>query len=144
MSSILDIREFATYIAQRMRRAQWLYTTASVWAVAYCVALFILRKLHVSSLVATIVAIAPILPFVLFLREYIAHIRSADELERRIQLESLAIAFPTTLVGLMLLGLLQIAIPLPEKDWSYRNVWTFLPVIYFTSVAIVSRRYHSG
>jgi hypothetical protein len=123
-------------------RARWLYSTAAAWAITYIAALFALKKLGLEAPAAAFVAIAPIIPFVLFLREFTLYIRSADELERRVQLEALAIAFPAALVGLMLLGLLQLAIPLSPADWSYRHVWTFLPPIYFASVAIVWRRYH--
>jgi hypothetical protein len=122
-------------------RAAWLYTTAGAWAVSYVGALLALKKLPLAAPLATVVAIVPIVPFVLFLREFVGFIQRADELERRVQLEALAIAFPTALVGLMLLGLLQLAIPLSPHDWSYRHVWTFLPAIYFVCVALVWRRY---
>lgn len=131
----------STCAEERRERAPWLYWTAAAWAVAYIVALYALRKLQLSSTAALIAAIAPTLPFVLFLREFTRYIRSGDELERRVQLEALAIAFPTTLVGLMLLGLLQLAMPLSQDDWSYRHVWSFLPLIYFVSLVIAWRRY---
>lgn len=121
---------------------KFLWTTGLLWAVSYCTALFVLKKVDVSRDVAVVIACAPILPFIAFLYQYIRYLRSTDELERRVQLEALAIAFPTTLVGLMLLGLLQLAIPLPEHDWSYRHIWSFLPALYFGSVAIAWRKYH--
>lgn len=98
-----------------------------LWMIVYTLALFALKKLELDRLPATIIAIAPIIPFVVFLYQFVHHLRNADELERRVQLEALAIAFPTTLVGLMLLGLLPLAVPLSEHDWSYRHIWGFLP-----------------
>ena len=115
--------------------------TAFIWAVAYCAALFALKKLSLSPAVSVVVAVVPIIPFALFLREFIRHLQSADELERRVQLEALAIAFPTTLAGLMLLGLLQVAVPLDPREWSYRNLWTLLPPLYFSCVALRWKHY---
>lgn len=87
------------------------------------------------------IALAPILPFLLFLRGFVAGLRELDELKRRIQLEALAIAFPLTMVLLMVLGLVELAIPLSRADWSYRHVWAYLPLFYFGGLALAGRRY---
>jgi hypothetical protein len=68
-------------------------------------------------------------------------LRDLDELERRIQLEALAIAFPGALLLIMTLGLLQLAIPLSPADWSYRHIWPFLFLFYFLGLALTRRRY---
>jgi hypothetical protein len=64
-----------------------------------------------------------------------------DELEQRIQLEALALAFPLTLILLMTLGLLEIAIELPAEDLSYRHVWAMLPALYFLGLTLARKRY---
>lgn len=128
-------------LAAAPSRPASLWVSGILWMIVYTLALFALKKLELDRLPATIIAIAPIIPFVVFLHQFIHHLRNADELERRVQLEALAIAFPTTLVGLMLLGLLQLAVPLSEHDWSYRHIWGFLPLIYAMCLAIVWRRY---
>ena len=64
-----------------------------------------------------------------------------DELERRIQLEALAFAFPMTLLLIMTLGLLEIAIGLNRDHWSYRHVWPMLFILYFAGLARAKRRY---
>ena len=87
------------------------------------------------------VALVPLVPFVAFLWKFIALMREADELERRIQLEALAIAFPLAMVLLMVLALVQLAMPLNPDDWSYRHVWYFLPIFWFGGQAIARRRY---
>ena len=63
------------------------------------------------------------------------------ELERRIHLEALAIAFPLATVLLLTLGLLDLAITLPGEDWSYRHVWYWLPILYAAGLTIAKRRY---
>jgi hypothetical protein len=86
-------------------------------------------------------ALLPILPTALFLWCIVASVGSLDEMQRRIHLEALAIAFPLAILLLMTLGLLELAIPLPEEDWSYRHVWAFLPMFYFFGLALAWRRY---
>ena len=81
-------------------------------------------------------ALLPLPAFLWFLWTFIAGVRGADELERRIQLEALAVAFPLTLVLIMTLGLLQIAVPLSPDDWSYRHIWPFLYVFYLLGLTL--------
>src|SRR5688572_650667 len=86
------------------------------------------------------VALIPIVPFIAFLLSFIRTMRAADELERRIQLEALAIAYPLAIVLIMLLALVQLAVPLNPNDWSYRHVWPFLPIFWLGGQAIARRR----
>jgi hypothetical protein len=60
-------------------------------------------------------AFSPTPLFALFLWRFIAGVRSADELERRIQLEALAVAFPLGLLLLTTLGLVQRAVELSSS-----------------------------
>ena len=64
-----------------------------------------------------------------------------DELERRIELEALAFAFPIAVVLLMTLGLLDLATPLNPDDWSLRHVWAMMPALYFMGLWRAKRRY---
>jgi hypothetical protein len=86
-------------------------------------------------------ALLPVIPTVLFLWAIVTHVRSLDEMQRKIHLEALAIAYPLAILLLMTLGLLQLAIDLPTEDWSYRHVWVYLPLFYFAGLAIAWRRY---
>jgi hypothetical protein len=72
---------------------------------------------------------------------FIRGIRSADELERRIQLEALAFAFPVGLLLLTTLGLAQRAVTLRFEDWSYNHVWPMFVVFYLAGVALARKRY---
>ena len=67
-------------------------------------------------------------------------VRRSDELERRIQLEALAFAFPLSILLMFALGLLELAVKLPPQDLSYRHVWMFLVIFYFAGLAIARRR----
>ena len=58
-------------------------------------------------------AFIPMPVFAAFLVQFIRALRAADELERRIQLEALAVAFPLGMLMLTTLGLVQRAVELP-------------------------------
>jgi hypothetical protein len=79
--------------------------------------------------------------FALFLWRFIKGIRGADELERRIQLESLAVAFPLGLLLLTTLGLVQRAVTLSPADWSFNHVWPMFALLYLLGLVIARRRY---
>lgn len=54
---------------------------------------------------------------------------------------ALAIAYPLAMVLLMLLALVQLAMPLNMEDWSYRHVWIYMPIFYLGGLTIARRRY---
>lgn len=88
-----------------------------------------------------VVAIVPVPIFAVFLVIFIRGIRDMDELQRRIQLEALAIAFPLAMLLIMTLALLQRAIDLPLRNFSFADVWYYLPIFYCCGVIIASKRY---
>jgi len=92
-------------------------------------------------LVRVVIALAPIPAFATFLWLFIRGIRSADEFERRMHLEALAVAYPLVMLLLMTLALLQRAIDLKFEDWSYAHVWYYLPLFYFLGLALARKRY---
>ena len=88
-----------------------------------------------------LISLAPLPAFLWFLRDFIRGLRGLDELERRIQLEALAVAFPLTMVLMMTLGLVQVAVPLSLDDWSYRHLWPLMFVFYLVGLTLARRRY---
>jgi len=115
--------------------------TALTWVLVYLLTRRLLENGQLLQGWRIVVALAPMVPFTFFLAFMLAGIRSMDELQRRIQLEALAIAFPLAILLFMLLGLLELAFPLSPQDWSYRHTWSYLPLFYFIGLAIASRRY---
>jgi hypothetical protein len=115
--------------------------TAFLWAVSYLGALLLLKHIDLTAPVKVAVALLPAIPFAAFLLLFIKHLRNFDELWRRVHLEALAFAFPVAILMLMVLGLLELAHPLPPKDWSYRHVWYYLPLFYFFGLMVSWRRY---
>ena len=86
-------------------------------------------------------AFVPVPVFAMFLWRFVLGVRSADELERRIQLEALAVAFPLGLLLLTTLGLAQRAVELEFEDWSYNHVWPFFTLFYLFGLMLARRRY---
>ena len=123
-------------------KASWLpVLTGAVWLILYFVARGLLKNSEATMAVRVAIALAPVPAFAAFLWQVIRGVRSADEFERRIHLEALAVAYPLAILLLMTLGLLQRAITLKFEDWSYAHVWIYLPLFYFLGLALARRRY---
>ena len=86
-------------------------------------------------------AFVPTPVFGLFLWRFVQGVRSADELERRIQLEALAVAFPFGVLLLTTLGLAQRAVELNFEDWSYNHVWPWFALFYLMGLGLARKRY---
>ena len=119
-------------------RSTW-WRSRGLWSallamVTFFVARFALEAPGLGTSARIAIALVPV-PFC------VRRVSDGDELERRIQLEGLAVAFPLTLFLVMLLGLLQIAVPLPPEDWSYRHIWPFLFAFYVVGIQRARRRY---
>ena len=131
----------AGQLSAEERRVNWLLPTSTMlWLVSFFVARVGLKALSFGSAEAVLLALLPIPFFALFLWTYVRAIALSDELERRIQLEALAFAFPLTVLLLMLLGLLELATELSPDDLSYRHVWAFLPLLYVGGLVLARRR----
>lgn len=117
----------------------WLAPVA--FALVYVFARVAVAEFAWSTPVKVVIAILPIPAFAWLVFFIVRGVRQMDELERRIQLEALAIAFPLAMTLLMTLGLLELAIPLSKDDWSYRHVWAFFPIFYVGGLLIARKRY---
>jgi len=128
--------------AQRERRGGYLLAVLTIlWIVTYFFARGFLNDPGPSTAVRVAVALLPIPFFAGALWRFIGFLRAADEFERRIHLEALAVAFPLTMLLLMILALLQRAVTLKFEDWSYAHVWYYLPIFYLGGLALARRRY---
>lgn len=114
---------------------------ASTFVLSYFGARALLEFYAMATWLRILVVMFPILPFGLLLLTIIRNVRQMDELERRIQLEALAVAFPLTFLLLMTLGSLQLAINLKPEDWSYRHLWPFMLIFYLIGLMLAKRRY---
>lgn len=131
-------------MAQATRSASGTRTLALLvgWLVLYFgVRLFLEAQRDMAGGVRLGLAFLPTPVFGAFLFQFIHGLRGADELERRIQLEALAVAFPLGLLLLTTLALAERAIELNFQDWSYNHVWPYFVIFYLLGLFIARRRY---
>ena len=112
-----------------------------VWGSIYAMSRGLLEFGLADQTLRVLVAVAPVPVFIWFLWIWMRGVGAMDELQRRIELEALAFAFPICVVILMTLGLLEIAVGLNPDDWSYRHVWLMMPMLYYFSLRRAKRRY---
>ncbi len=112
-----------------------------IWAALYLAARALLEIESLGWWSRAAIAVVPVPAFAWVLWSVSKGIAQMDELQRRIQLEALAFAFPLTMLLVMTLGLLELAIGLNKDDWSYRHVWPMLMVFYFAGLMRAKRRY---
>ena len=131
----------STMVKERAPSGRVTIAVGIAWFVAYWGARAFLERPERATWLKVSVALLPVPIFAAFLVMAIRMIRGMDELERRIHLEALAIAYPLAMLLLMTLALMQRAVNLPFEDWSYAHVWIYLPIFYFLSLGLVSGRY---
>ena len=119
-----------------------------LWMVLYVIALWLLTDRTVGTAFEIqsrpgriAIALLPVPFFVWWLWTWMKGVMRMDELQRRIELEALAFAFPATLVLLATLGLLDTAITLNPADFSLRHVWLMMPMLYYLGLWRAQRRY---
>lgn len=116
-------------------------TAAGPWLAAWLVSRALLANANLGAGWRVAVALAPLAFFGYFLRRVLVHLRASDELQRRIQLEALAIAFPLTVALLMTMGLLDAANMDLGAGWSPTALLIYAAVFYLLGRAISNRRY---
>ena len=84
------------------------------------------------------VMIVPLLPLLLVVRAVARYLVDADELQRRIQLEALAVAFGAGSVLSFGYGLLQ-TVGLPDLSWLW--VWPVYAGCWLIGLLVARRRY---
>ena len=129
-------------VAVKSDARDWPAIVAGVlWFLTYFLARAVLERAGLPTWQRVGVALLPVPFFAVFLWRVLTGVRSLDELERRIHLEALAVAFPLTLLLIMILGLMQRAVTLKFEDWSYLHLWPYLILLYVVGLAVATRRY---
>jgi hypothetical protein len=110
-----------------------------VFLATYLSARFALLRpdLHVGLKIG--LCLLPPMTGVIFVLAVLRVVRAiSDELQRRIQLEALAFAFPAGFLIVLLLSLFQVSGLIKPDPWDY---WLFLLPMYPAGLAIANRRY---
>lgn len=107
----------------------------TIWVVAH----FFLDAPGLPALPRLIVGLLPALAVGAFVIAEVRLVRSLDELQQRIQLEALAVGYPTAILIVILIRFLQAEGFLVH--WHLGDVWPLLPFPYFVGLFIARRRY---
>ena len=102
-------------------------------------ALFALFKMPIPLRVALV--ILPVLLGLGYVNWAVGLFRRVDELQRRIQLESLGFAFPATAILLMAVDLLEKAKILPNIHWAWNFQIGAMCLLWLVGYLFASRRY---
>ena len=111
------------------------------FGIIYVAAITALRFIAMPRAAQVAVALAPLPIFAFYLARWLRAMRRLDELQRLIQLEALAIAFPLTLLLILALGLLQMVEALPVRLADYIRLWPVVFWLYFVGLFIARKRY---
>ena len=128
-------------LTERDRRNQWRFVWLSLaWAIAWVVASITIKHEWVGKGPAQlIIALLPTILGVGMLLAYAKFLREADELQRKIQLDALALGFGSGLVGSVLYRLLERAGFVAATDVS--DAIIIMIVGYIAGILIGQRRY---
>jgi hypothetical protein len=117
-----------------------LLVTGTIWVVSYFAVRYVLDARYPPPPWDLYVGGIPIFTFYLFAWAVQSSLRSADELQRRIHLEALAMAFLIAMMAAMFLGLLEDS-PRGHLWLPLRDLWFTLPFLYGVCY-IASRRHY--
>ena len=115
---------------------------AVICSTSYIGSLFALKTLDISQAAGIILTLVTILAFSLFIYKYYRSIYFMDEVQVKIQMEAVVIAFSLGLLLLMTLGLLELRIQLNKDDWSYRHLFPMFLAFYFIGLLISRNKYN--
>ena len=103
--------------------------TGAVWLASYFAARFVLRTWPLEPPWDIVMMSVPLLVFYGFVWAVQKTLRRADELQRRIHLEAFALAFLTTMLAAMGMGLIE-ETPRGAVVIPWRDLWFAMPAIY--------------
>lgn len=128
-------------LTERDRRNQWRFVGWSLaWTIAWVVASIAINDEWVGKgTPQLVIALLPTALGVGMLLAYAKFLREADELQRKIQLDALALGFGSGLVGSVLYRLLERTGFVAEADVSEAII--LMVVVYAIGVLIGQRRY---
>ncbi|MCB0094923.1 MAG: hypothetical protein KDE46_04345 [Caldilineaceae bacterium] len=107
----------------------------------YIVAVFVsitLLKRYPDLPFKTLVAVLPVIPILFALRAFLRYLNNIDELQQRIQMNSIAFAAGATGIGTLTYGFMENA-GFPQLSWLW--VLPIMMVIWGIATAVASRRY---
>lgn len=97
--------------------------------------------LHMPLLLRLALVILPVVLSLGYVYCVVGIFRQVDELQRRIQLESLGFAFPATAILVMTVNLMQEAKVLPDIHWNWGMLVSAMCFLWIAGYVMACRRY---
>jgi len=113
---------------------------AAVWAISYIASLVALKSFALPKEVGIILTVITALAFAAFVYKYYSIF--LDEVQIKVRMEAVVIAFSLGLLLLMVLGLLDLVLKLNKEDWGYRHLVIYFVIFYFIGLFISKRKYN--
>lgn len=115
---------------------------AAIWAISYIGSLFALKNLDLPQEAGIVLTVITVLAFALFMYKYYRSIYFMDEVQIKIQMEAIVVAFSLGLLLLMTLGLLDLVIDLNWNDWGHSHLFHYFILFYFIGFFISRNKYN--
>jgi hypothetical protein len=110
------------------------------YAILLPASILVLGRAQLSgTFVAVVIALLPVLPFLLAMSAVVSHVRQQDELQRRIHLEAVVIAALLTGAVTFSYGLLEANDLVPHLSLTW--IAPLMIAIWGVAAAIISRHY---
>ncbi len=115
---------------------------AILWCLSYVGSLFAIKSLQIPIEASVVLTFISVLAFALFIYKFFRSIVFMDEVQVKIQMEAVVLAFALGLLLVMTLGLIDLFIVLNPEDWSYRFLVPIFIAFYFLGLFIAKRKYN--
>ena len=100
----------------------------------------VLKVFQFAPEIRIVISLIPVIPAAFLIWSMAKAIKHLDELQQKIQLEGLALAFGGTLILTIIAGMLQVAkVELPSFSMLY--VYAFMVILYTIGTTIAGRKF---
>jgi len=115
---------------------------AIIWAMSYIGSLLALRSYDFPFEAGILLTLITALAFAVFMYKYYRSIFFMDEVQIKVQMEAIVIAFSLGLLLLMTLGLIDLFTTLNQENWSHRHLFPIFIAFYFGGLFVSARKYN--
>ena len=115
---------------------------AIIWAMSYIASLLALRSFDLPLEAGIVLTVITALAFAVFMYKYYRSIFFMDEVQIKVQMEAIVIAFSLGLLLLMTLGLIDLFTTLNQENWSHRHLFPIFLAFYFAGLYFSARKYN--
>ena len=123
------------------RSSSWILACGLLFAVTAVACMFALEATTWGPAARLAMVVLPVALFGALIWRWIVMLRGADELERRVQLDALALAYPAAILLVFGAGFLERAGLAVPGFRDLRDAWPLLVVPYFVGLILARRRY---